>query len=156
MPTHHEASTERRIKAVATVSAVDVGAATRKGWDGKAPVSDQLAMLDCPVPVHERQLGLSTSSPLCPQSPTCARTWIPVAEGQKRKLKAFQTNGAENLSEFPSKAAQKSLRSRYSLIQVGPVFICKTLDTTTFGWIGSPLPQSVRNGFHLGFCFFTL
>ena len=40
------ASTERRIKAVATVSAVDVGAATRKGWDGKAPVSDQLAMLD--------------------------------------------------------------------------------------------------------------
>ena len=40
------ASTERRIKAVATVSAVDVGAATRKGWDGKAPVSDQFAMLD--------------------------------------------------------------------------------------------------------------
>ena len=40
------ASTERRIKAVATVSAVDVGAATRKGWDGKAPVSDQVAMLD--------------------------------------------------------------------------------------------------------------
>ena len=28
------------------MSAVDVGAATRKGWDGKAPVSDQLAMLD--------------------------------------------------------------------------------------------------------------
>ena len=40
------ASTERRIKAVATVSAVDVGAATRKGWDGKAPVADQLAMLE--------------------------------------------------------------------------------------------------------------
>jgi uncharacterized protein len=31
--------TERRIKAIATVSAVDVGAATRKGWDGKAPES---------------------------------------------------------------------------------------------------------------------
>ncbi|RZJ44144.1 MAG: alpha/beta hydrolase [Brevundimonas sp.] len=31
--------TERRIKAVATVSAVDVGAATRKGWDGQAPAS---------------------------------------------------------------------------------------------------------------------
>src|SRR5215211_2557140 len=29
------AMTERRIKAIATVSAVDVGAATRKGWDGK-------------------------------------------------------------------------------------------------------------------------
>ena len=40
------ASNERRIKAVATVSAVDVGAATRKGWDGKAPVSSQMEMLD--------------------------------------------------------------------------------------------------------------
>jgi fermentation-respiration switch protein FrsA (DUF1100 family) len=40
------ASTERRIKAVATVSAVDVGAVVRKGWDGKAPVSEQLAMLE--------------------------------------------------------------------------------------------------------------
>jgi fermentation-respiration switch protein FrsA (DUF1100 family) len=40
------ASTERRIKAVATVSAVDVGAATRKGWDGKASESEQLAMLE--------------------------------------------------------------------------------------------------------------
>ena len=37
---------DRRIKAVATVSAVDVGAATRKGWDGKAPASDQIAMLE--------------------------------------------------------------------------------------------------------------
>jgi fermentation-respiration switch protein FrsA (DUF1100 family) len=40
------ATNERRIKAVATVSAVDVGAATRKGWDGKAPVSAQMEMLD--------------------------------------------------------------------------------------------------------------
>lgn len=40
------ATSERRIKAVATVSAVDIGAATRKGWDGKAPVSDQIATLD--------------------------------------------------------------------------------------------------------------
>jgi uncharacterized protein len=37
---------DRRIKAIATVSAVDVGAATRKGWDGKAPASDLIAMLD--------------------------------------------------------------------------------------------------------------
>lgn len=37
---------ERRIKAVATVSAVDVGAASRKGWDGKAPASDMIAMLE--------------------------------------------------------------------------------------------------------------
>ncbi len=40
------ATSERRIKAVATVSAVDIGAGTRKGWDGKAPVADQIAMLD--------------------------------------------------------------------------------------------------------------
>jgi fermentation-respiration switch protein FrsA (DUF1100 family) len=40
------ASTERRIKAVATVSAVDVGAAFRKGWDGKASESKQIATLE--------------------------------------------------------------------------------------------------------------
>jgi fermentation-respiration switch protein FrsA (DUF1100 family) len=40
------ASMERRIKAIATVSAVDVGAATRKGWDGKASEADQLALLE--------------------------------------------------------------------------------------------------------------
>jgi len=40
------ASMERRIKSIATVSAVDVGAATRKGWDGKAPQADQIAMLN--------------------------------------------------------------------------------------------------------------
>jgi fermentation-respiration switch protein FrsA (DUF1100 family) len=39
-------STERRIKAVGTVSAVDVGAATRKGWDGTASESDQIASLE--------------------------------------------------------------------------------------------------------------
>ena len=27
--------TDRRVKAIATASATDVGAATRKGWDGK-------------------------------------------------------------------------------------------------------------------------
>ena len=40
------ASIDRRIKAVATVSAVDVGAATRKGWDGKASVAEQLKTLE--------------------------------------------------------------------------------------------------------------
>lgn len=40
------ASTERRIKAIGTVSAVDVGAATRKGWDGKGSESNQLAALE--------------------------------------------------------------------------------------------------------------
>jgi len=40
------ASNERRFKAVATVSGVDVGSATRKGWDGKAPTSAQVEMLE--------------------------------------------------------------------------------------------------------------
>lgn len=40
------ASMDRRIKAIATVSAVDVGAATRKGWEGKATAAEQLAMLE--------------------------------------------------------------------------------------------------------------
>ncbi|WP_334188930.1 alpha/beta hydrolase [Noviherbaspirillum sp.] len=40
------ATIEHRIKAVATVSAVDIGAATRKGWDGKGSEADQIAMLD--------------------------------------------------------------------------------------------------------------
>ena len=45
-------SNERRIKAVATVSGVDVGVATRKGWDGKAPVSSQLEMLEAVARQH--------------------------------------------------------------------------------------------------------
>ncbi|WP_201799578.1 alpha/beta hydrolase [Sinorhizobium meliloti] len=38
--------TDRRIKAIATVSAVDVGAATRKGWDGKGDESATIATLE--------------------------------------------------------------------------------------------------------------
>jgi fermentation-respiration switch protein FrsA (DUF1100 family) len=37
---------ERRIKAVATVSAVDTGAAARRGWTGSGAVSDQIATLE--------------------------------------------------------------------------------------------------------------
>lgn len=37
---------ERRIKVLGTVSAVDVGAASRKGWEGKASKSDQIATLE--------------------------------------------------------------------------------------------------------------
>jgi fermentation-respiration switch protein FrsA (DUF1100 family) len=39
-------TTDRRIKAVAVVSAVDVGAASRKGWEGKGTVQDQIAGLE--------------------------------------------------------------------------------------------------------------
>ncbi|EJB8474229.1 alpha/beta hydrolase [Citrobacter freundii] len=38
--------TERRIKALATVSAVDVGAATRKGWEGTTSESELISTLD--------------------------------------------------------------------------------------------------------------
>lgn len=38
--------TERRIKALATVSAVDVGTATRKGWEGKTPESALVPTLE--------------------------------------------------------------------------------------------------------------
>ncbi|MFF0527877.1 alpha/beta hydrolase [Nocardia amikacinitolerans] len=38
--------TDRRIKAVGTVSPVDIGATFRDGWDGSAPVESQLATLD--------------------------------------------------------------------------------------------------------------
>jgi fermentation-respiration switch protein FrsA (DUF1100 family) len=37
---------DRRIKTVATISAVDTGAAARKGWTGTAPVSEQIATLE--------------------------------------------------------------------------------------------------------------
>ena len=43
---------ERRIKALVTVRAVDVGAASRRGWDGKGtgadiiPTLEAVAMLD--------------------------------------------------------------------------------------------------------------
>ncbi len=40
------ATTDRRIKAVAGVSATDAGSAIRDGWDGKQPVSEQIKMLE--------------------------------------------------------------------------------------------------------------
>lgn len=39
------ATSEQRIRAVATVSAVNIGAATRRGWNGDVPVSQQIAPL---------------------------------------------------------------------------------------------------------------
>lgn len=40
------ATVDRRIKAVATTNAVNIGAVTRKGWEGKGEVSDLLPVLD--------------------------------------------------------------------------------------------------------------
>ena len=63
-------STERRIKAVGTVSAVDVGAATRKGWDGTASESDQIANLEAVAQAahgrsRRRRAGLLAVRPSC-------------------------------------------------------------------------------------------
>lgn len=44
--TINAAMTEHRIKAVGTVSAVDIGLTTRKGWNGDVPVAEQLKLLD--------------------------------------------------------------------------------------------------------------
>lgn len=51
------ASTDRRIKAIGTVSAVDVGAAFRQGWDGKGKVADQLKMLDAAAKQRTAEAG---------------------------------------------------------------------------------------------------
>lgn len=40
------AKTERRIKAVAVASPVDIGKTFREGWDGKTPVADQIKFLE--------------------------------------------------------------------------------------------------------------
>ena len=51
------ACTERRIKAVATASAVDVGASTRKGWDGQGSEADQIANLEAVPAQRTAELG---------------------------------------------------------------------------------------------------
>jgi fermentation-respiration switch protein FrsA (DUF1100 family) len=44
--TINAAMTERRIKAVGTVSAVDIGLTTRKGWNGDSPASELTKLLE--------------------------------------------------------------------------------------------------------------
>lgn len=56
------ASTDRRIKAIGTVSAVDVGAAFRQGWDGKGKLTDQLAALDAAA--RQRTAQAAGAAPL--------------------------------------------------------------------------------------------
>lgn len=51
------ASTDRRIKAIGTVSAVDVGAAFRQGWDGKGKVADQIKTLDAAAKQRTAEAG---------------------------------------------------------------------------------------------------
>ncbi|WP_336778183.1 alpha/beta hydrolase [Pantoea sp. USHLN256] len=47
--------TDRRIKALATVSAVDVGAATRKGWEGKTAESELIPTLEAVAKQRESE-----------------------------------------------------------------------------------------------------
>ena len=51
------ASTDRRIKAIGTVSAVDVGAAFRQGWDGKGKIADQIKTLEAAAQQRTAEAG---------------------------------------------------------------------------------------------------
>jgi len=55
------AMSERRIKALATISAVDVGAAGRRGWDGKESI-DQIALLEAVA--KERNAEANGAAPM--------------------------------------------------------------------------------------------
>lgn len=56
------ASVDRRVKAVGTASAINVGAATRKGWEGKGSEADLLATLDALT--KQRTAGCGTHGPV--------------------------------------------------------------------------------------------
>lgn len=56
------AITEHRIKAVGTVSAVDIGLGFRKGWNGDGTLSDQLKLLDNVA--QQRTLEANGAKPL--------------------------------------------------------------------------------------------
>ncbi|MGC5700754.1 alpha/beta hydrolase [Pseudomonas sp. NFXW11] len=51
------ASVDRRIKALATASAVNVGAATRKGWEGQGSINDLLPVLDALAAQRSAEAG---------------------------------------------------------------------------------------------------
>jgi fermentation-respiration switch protein FrsA (DUF1100 family) len=60
--TINAAMTEHRIKAVGTVSAVDIGLTFRKGWDGDVPLSEQLKVLDAVA--KQRTAEINGAKPL--------------------------------------------------------------------------------------------
>lgn len=70
------AMSERRIKALATVSAVDVGAAGRRGWDGKGS-NDQIALLEAVA--KERNAEANGAAPMyVPYVPEVGDTTAPI------------------------------------------------------------------------------
>jgi fermentation-respiration switch protein FrsA (DUF1100 family) len=68
------ATSERRIKAIATVSMVDIGAATRRGWNGDLPLDKQVAPLDAVAKQRSAEAGgaAPTYVPYVPPSPDAA------------------------------------------------------------------------------------
>lgn len=71
------ASTDRRIQAIGTVSAVDVGAVFRKGWDGKAPDADQIATLEAVA--KQRTAEATGAAPVyIPYIPAIGDTTVPL------------------------------------------------------------------------------
>ncbi|HEX6370854.1 MAG TPA: alpha/beta hydrolase [Longimicrobium sp.] len=70
------AMTERRIVALATVSAVDVGEATRRGWDGTASEAQQIATLEAVA--RQRTAEASGAAPIyVPYVPEVGDTTAP-------------------------------------------------------------------------------
>jgi fermentation-respiration switch protein FrsA (DUF1100 family) len=68
--------TERRIKALATVSAVDVGAATRKGWEGNTPESAVIETLEAVA--EQRSAEMAGAAPVyVPYVPELGDTTAP-------------------------------------------------------------------------------
>ncbi|MFC9471916.1 alpha/beta hydrolase [Nocardia sp. NPDC056952] len=65
--------TDRRIKAVGTVSPVDIGATFRKGWDGSLPLEAR-SPRSTPSRVSARSKWREVTSP---RSRTCPRPWTP-------------------------------------------------------------------------------
>jgi fermentation-respiration switch protein FrsA (DUF1100 family) len=56
------AKTERRIKAIAVASPVDIGKTFREGWDGKTPVADQIKFLE--TVAKQRSLEANGAEPM--------------------------------------------------------------------------------------------
>ena len=71
------AMTERRIKALATISGVDVGAATRKGWYGKASAAEQIAILEA-VATQRTAEATGTAPVYVPYVPEVGDTTAPL------------------------------------------------------------------------------
>lgn len=71
------ATLDRRIRAVGTVSAVNIGTATRRGWDGKGNEADLIATLDA-VAAQRTAEAAGAEPVFVPYVPQCGDTTAPA------------------------------------------------------------------------------